>query len=520
MPDTSHKRGPVGSDVTATRSRGRFAAPLAVPPPPPAATRTPQLQAGETVAGYELVHRAKSGGMGSLWVARKASAGPGRPKSPLYVAIKVIHPHLSENEDFVKMFLDEGRLTARISHANVIQLFDVGVERGNYFMVMELVTGCSLVDATQAIANRGRRLKPDLAVAIVREVALGLHAAHELRNELGQPLDLVHRDVSPDNILLGVHGTVKLIDFGIAKASERLHHTRTPTLKGKLRYLAPEQLGGVIDRRTDIFALGIVLWELVTGQRIYDGASEAELLDRIREPIIVPPSELAPELTKDFDAVLAAMTATRPEDRPKTAADAATMLLSALPAARNVGSPPIAQLASATTQGGVGVSEGIDATWPPADMAPLTAPRAEPSRYSTGRGGGKREKPVVAGWSTTSIAMIAGIVAIVVFGVAGLAWHAGRNHEPQIRVQSLGPSPLVATPHAVPARPAILPLELMAPTSDVPVEAAPPADLARAAPQAPRPTTARPASPPRTSARPRADTRASVVDGTTLATEL
>jgi serine/threonine-protein kinase len=499
-----------------TGERGKFAAPLAVPPPPPAKITRPPLAAGETVAGYELVHRAKSGGMGSLWVARRAGAGPAK-----YVAIKVIHPHLAENEDFVKMFLDEGRLTARIQHPNVIALHDVGVERGNYFMVMELVTGCSLVDACQAIASRGRRIKPELAVAIIREVALGLHAAHELRNELNQPLDLVHRDVSPDNILLGVHGSVKLIDFGIAKASERLHHTRTPTLKGKLRYLAPEQLGGHIDRRTDVFALGIVLWELVTGQRIYDGASEAELLDRVREPVIVPPSEIAPELTPAFDKVIASMTATHPDQRPQTAADAATLLLAALPGARSMGSGPIAQLASATTTAGVGVSEGIDATWPPADMTSLTTPRAAPSPYNTGRMGPKRTGGA-GGWSNTSIAIVSGIVVISIAAIATMAWHAGRSQDPEIRVQALTPSPTT--------RPRILPLELLPPSaaeppaiaSPVPVPVPVPDPVPVPAPVAPptRARTASPAAPRASTPRPRGEARAAVVDGTTLATEL
>ncbi|MFO0681796.1 MAG: serine/threonine-protein kinase [Sandaracinus sp.] len=528
---------------------------LPAPGPLPAGKKL--LEPGDTVAGWELVRRVKAGGMGSLWVGRRTGVG-GFAK---HVAIKVIHPHLGENQDFVRMFLDEARLTARIAHPHVIQVFDVGLEHGSYFMVMELVAGCSLSDLSTYLASRNARLRPELAAAIVRDIALGLHAAHELRGEQGQFLGLVHRDVSPDNILLGVQGGVKLIDFGIAKATERLHETRQPTLKGKLRYLAPEQLGGHLDRRTDVFALGIVLWELLTGQRIYDGASDPELLDRVRDPRVVAPTFLAPELGPAVDALMARMTAVEPEARPATMAEVADLLLAAIPKTREVGAAQIASLASAITATGVGVVDGVDpATFAP-DLGALVLDRLAPSAVTTGR----ILLPQPRSKEATRNAWLVGggIVALAaLLGVAVLV-HTQNSVGTEMRAQSLAPTathtlvttgprePAAPSSAASPAPPAPWPATAATPSTPLPstpvtvaslpagpverTEAAPvttpaiapavaptaappPATAARARPAArPRPHPAR----PRSAAGPRGRAgRASVVDGTPLSTEL
>ncbi len=528
------------------------------------------LEPGDTVAGWELVRRVKAGGMGSLWVGRRSGVG-GFAK---HVAIKVIHPHLAENQDFVRMFLDEARLTARIAHPHVIQVFDVGLELGSYFMVMELVAGCSISDLSTYLAARNARLRPELAAAIVRDIALGLHAAHELRGDQGQFLGLVHRDVSPDNILLGVQGGVKLIDFGIAKATERLHETRQPTLKGKLRYLAPEQLGGHLDRRTDVFALGIVLWELLTGQRIYDGASDPELLDRVRDPRVVAPTFLAPELGAAVDTLMARMTAVDPEARPSTMAEVAELLLQAIPRTREVGAAQIADLTRAITATGVGVVDGTDAPTFAPDLGALVLDRLAPSAVTTGR----ILLPQPRSKEATRNAWLlgAGIVAIAaLLGVAVLV-HTQNSVGGEMRAQSLAPTatqtlvttgpsdapaptassmpvpstafapapiPVAALPagpversETMPAGPVERTAVLTAPAlpspalpSPAPHAAAPPSAAppptrpspphvrAPAHRPAPRPHETRPAAGPTPRGR---GGRASVVDGTTLSTEL
>ena len=521
---SSRAPDPGEPDVTALRSRGRG---LAVPPPPRAPVATRVLAPGENVAGYELLDRVKSGGMGSLWIARRSGVG-GFAK---HVAIKVIHPHLGENEDFVRMFLDEARLTGRIAHPNVIQVFDVGVDRGVYFMVMELVTGCSLADVWRVTNERKRRVQPELAVAIAREVAQGLHAAHELRGDSMQPLGVVHRDVSPDNVLLGVHGAVKLIDFGIAKASERLHETRQPTVKGKLRYLAPEQLGGVLDRRTDVFALGVVLWEMLTGLRLYDGASDAEILERVRVPQLIAPSMLVPGLPTSVDRAIAALTAQDPAARPPTAARAAALLLEALPSAGGVGPAHIAQLSSAVSIGTTGIRETADMTWPPADLDPLTAPRTSSPAFTTGRLLAMTSPLPSKTAPTVSLATAGGLALLIALVVGGIAWMlVASGSGPEIRASAL-PTTSAATAPSPPAPTSVTPAPVTTVASHAPIFPlpTPPASVSSALVVDPPPSLAVEPPPPTTPATRRSggasrraprEHRAAVVDGTTLSSEL
>ena len=524
---SSRAPDPGEPDVTALRPSGRG---LAVPPPPRAPVATRVLVPGENVAGYELLDRVKSGGMGSLWIARRSGVG-GFAK---HVAIKVIHPHLGENEDFVRMFLDEARLTARIAHPNVIQVFDVGVDRGVYFMVMELVTGCSLADVWRVTNERKRRVQPELAIAIAREVAQGLHAAHELRGDSMQPLGVVHRDVSPDNVLLGVHGAVKLIDFGIAKASERLHETRQPTVKGKLRYLAPEQLGGVLDRRTDVFALGVVLWEMLTGLRLYDGASDAEILERVRVPQLIAASKLVPGLPVTVDRAIAALTAQDPAARPPTAARAAALLLEALPSAGGVGPVHIAQLSSAVSVGTTGIRETADVTWPPADLDPLTAPRTSSPAFTTGRLLAMSSPLPSKTAPTVSLATAGALALLIALVVGGIAWMlAASGTGPEIRASALptAPSAMPAAIAATPPPASVAPVPVTSVASHAPIFPlpTPPASVSSAVvidplpTLAPEPTTTTTTTTRRSGGRSRRaprEHRAAVVDGTTLSSEL
>jgi eukaryotic-like serine/threonine-protein kinase len=211
-----------------------------------------------------------------------------------FVAIKRLHPHLAREPEFVDMFLDEARLAARIHHPNVVPILEIGESDQGYYLVMEYIEGDTAARFLARSAHDGSRLPPPVAMRIVVDALTGLHAAHELRDDERKPLELVHRDVSPQNILVGVDGVSRITDFGVARAATRLSTTKSGQLKGKLAYMAPEQARGIeIDRRADIFAMGAVMWELLAGKRLFKGEGEAETLNRVLfEPI---------PLLRDFD---------------------------------------------------------------------------------------------------------------------------------------------------------------------------------------------------------------------------
>ena len=232
---------------------------------------------------YDLLGEIASGGMATVFLARSWGKGG----FSRLVAIKRLHPHLESEEDFVKMFLDEARLAARIRHPNVVGTLDVEDKDGLY-LVMEYIEGVTLLQLTRMAARVNERVPVPVGARVVLDVLAGLHAAHELRDEHDAFLNLVHRDVSPQNILLGVDGTARLTDFGIAKATSRLSMTRDGQLKGKISYMAPEQTrrNDALDRRADVFAMGIVAWEVFAGRRLFTGESDVEVLNQLMfEPI-------------------------------------------------------------------------------------------------------------------------------------------------------------------------------------------------------------------------------------------
>jgi len=204
-----------------------------------------------------------------------------------FVAIKRLHPHLARESEFVDMFLDEARLAARIHHPNVVPILEIGESDQGYYLVMEYIEGDTAARLLARSAHGTGRLPPSVALRIVLDALTGLHAAHEIKDDDRKPLELVHRDVSPQNILVGVDGVTRITDFGVARAASRLATTRSGQLKGKLAYMAPEQARGTeMDRRADIFAMGAVMWELLAGKRLFKGEGEAETLNRVLfEPI-------------------------------------------------------------------------------------------------------------------------------------------------------------------------------------------------------------------------------------------
>jgi hypothetical protein len=302
---------------------------------------------GQRIGDYELIANLRSGGMATLFLARRlGAAGFARP-----VAIKVVHPELANDEQFRQMFLDEALLSSQIQHPNVVNVEALGEHEGLHYLAMEFVHGCSLAQLTRALSARGRRLAAPFATRIAMHVADALHAAHETRDQSGHPLGVVHRDVSPENILLAYAGHVKLIDFGIAKAYGRRHKTQEGLLKGKFRYMAPEQAyGKAIDRRTDIYQLGIVLWEMLTLHKLFDGEFEQELLAQAREPLVRPPSSVVDRIPPALDHAVMMALAANPARRHPTAQVFARALAKAMPSAHDVDSGALSALFLATMQ--------------------------------------------------------------------------------------------------------------------------------------------------------------------------
>jgi eukaryotic-like serine/threonine-protein kinase len=297
--------------------------------------------AGQRIADYELIANLRSGGMATLFLARRLGAA-GFTRA---VAIKLVHPELAGDDQFRQMFLDEALLASRIQHPNVVHVEELGEHQGAHYLVMEFVHGCSLAQLTRALIARGRRLSPAFAARIAMHVAEALHAAHEARDERGRLLSVVHRDVSPENILIAYAGHVKLIDFGIAKAYGRRHKTQEGLLKGKFRYMAPEQaFTKPIDRRTDLYQLGIVLWEMLTQRRLFDGDNDIELIQQVRDPKIVPPSAKVDRIPPALDAVVMAALAKDPARRPRDAQTLARSLAKAVPQVHDVDSGALSAL--------------------------------------------------------------------------------------------------------------------------------------------------------------------------------
>lgn len=249
---------------------------------------------------YRLLEALATGGMATVYLARQR----GRAGFARTVAIKRMHPHFSEQHDFKALFIDEARLAARITHPNVVQTLDVVEDTAELFIVMEYVRGLPL-SQLQKLADLGHGIPVDVACSIAVGALHGLHAAHEAKDEAGRPLGIVHRDVSPQNLLVGVDGVARLIDFGVAKAVSQLHTTREGELRGKLAYMAPEQIrGGVADRQTDVFSAAVVLWQSLAGRRLFVGNNDGELIYRLLEAQVVPPSTHRQGVPAELDRIV------------------------------------------------------------------------------------------------------------------------------------------------------------------------------------------------------------------------
>ena len=280
---------------------------------------TTDLQPGSRLGDSELLVRIGRGGMATVWVAREHGRAPNEDR---LVAIKAMLPELAEEPEFVRMFLDEVRLVRSIRHPNVVNVYDVGEHEGVMWMSMEWVEGESL-HTVIAEAGKRRAIPPEMAVRIIADAAAGLHAAHELRDEHAAPRGVVHRDISPHNILIGTNGAVKLVDFGVAKAVGRVSEaTRAGQLKGKFGYMSPEQARGKpIDRRSDLFALGIVLFELTTSRRLFRGETDIETLKLVISSRVPPPTSLDPHYPPELERIVLRALQRDPQARYQSAAE-------------------------------------------------------------------------------------------------------------------------------------------------------------------------------------------------------
>ena len=278
----------------------------------------------QKLGAYELIAPLATGGMAELFVAKTAGVS-GFEKQ---VALKVIHPNFSSDPDFVHMLVDEAKLAVQLQHMNIVQTYDLGQVDGQYYIVMELIDGADLYKVLKTASEQGLEFPVDVAAHITSEVATGLDYAHRKNDPMGRPLKIVHRDISPQNVLVSREGEIKIVDFGIAKAALRNQQTQAGVIKGKYFYMSPEQAWGAkIDARTDVFSTGILLHEMLAGEMLYLEDDLERLLEMVRSANVQPPSRKRRGIPSELDAIVMKALAKRPEDRFQTAADLSNALV-------------------------------------------------------------------------------------------------------------------------------------------------------------------------------------------------
>lgn len=274
---------------------------------------------------YCLLERVSVGGMAEVFRAKPFHA-PSQPVDK-FLALKRILPHLAEDEDFIKMFVDEAKLCVHLRHPNIVHIFELGQFQSSFYILMEYISGQDVL----ALQKRLRRERLIMSVAqacyIAMELCKGLDYAHRARDQYGTPLNIIHRDISPQNVLITYKGHIKLIDFGVAKAANQSTKTQVGVLKGKFGYMSPEQIRGEqIDHRSDIFSVGIVLWEMLTNRRLFTGENEFEVFNKVREAQVELPSTKNPQIPAEVDRIVMKALTAKPQDRYAWAADMAQEL--------------------------------------------------------------------------------------------------------------------------------------------------------------------------------------------------
>jgi serine/threonine protein kinase len=379
-----------------------------------------------TVGRYVLYGELASGGMATVHFGRLS--GPvGFSRT---VAIKRLHPQYAKDPEFVTMFLDEARLCGRIRHPNVVPTLDVVATEGEIFIVMEYVAGEALSKLMKTAQQKNIPIPPRVAATIISSVLHGLHSAHQSKDEHGRELGIVHRDVSPQNILVGSDGTSRVLDFGVAKAAGRLQTTRDGQVKGKIAYMPPEQLsGGYVSRQSDIYAASVVLWEALTGRRLFDGETEAIVLVRAIEGKIDPPSTCNQQLDYATDGVVLRGLARDPADRFATARDMALAIEQTIGLAspyevgewvETVAAEEIARRARSIAEI---ESASMDASAPRIALAPQPAepPHSQVSSISVSRPAISTPAPQKSRTGARVFGIMAGLLAVAGMVLGGLA---------------------------------------------------------------------------------------------------
>jgi serine/threonine protein kinase, bacterial len=271
-----------------------------------------QFGRGQRIGKYEILTRLSVGGMAELFLCFSSGAGGFRK----FVALKRILPQLQEDEDFVSMFLDEARITASLSHSNIGQVFDLGNEEGELFIAMEFIAGQDVLRILRKYRRSNTRPPVGFTCRIIRDVCLALHYAHHFCDASGRPAPVIHRDVAPKNVMVTYAGNVKVIDFGVAKARGRVSTTKDGQVKGSISYMSPEQIQGHdLDGRSDLFAAGVMLWELLTVSPLFRSATEQETVRQILHEPVVPPETINLEVTTDLSTVVMKALERDPVDR-------------------------------------------------------------------------------------------------------------------------------------------------------------------------------------------------------------
>ncbi len=278
---------------------------------------------GERIGKYQIIAQLSVGGMAELFLG--FTSGPGGFRK--YVAIKRILPHVRSHEAFVRMFLDEARITAALSHPNIAQVYELGQEEDGLFLAMEFISGRNLDQITSAYERRAQPIPLGLSVSVMRDVCLALHSAHTFTDPSGKPSPVVHRDVAQKNVMVTYDGVVKLLDFGIAKARDSLERTRAGMVKGTAGYMSPEQVRGEpLDGRSDLFSAGVVLWELVTGERLFAARTQRDEMASILDTPIQPPRHPSEPMPEELSAAMLKALERDPKKRFQTGKDMARAL--------------------------------------------------------------------------------------------------------------------------------------------------------------------------------------------------
>jgi serine/threonine protein kinase len=266
----------------------------------------------ERFGSYEIYEELGTGGLAAVHLARSRAI-----KNP--VALKRMYPHIASTRELVGSFIDEARLARYLRHPGIARVYEFGKLRGIYFIAFEFVPGPTLLQLQEHCIAYVGRIPTMVVLEVAYQICDALDHAHNLRNELGLPLGIVHRDVSPSNIIVSSTGQVKLIDFGLAKTKQSSVQSQAGVIKGKLNYVAPEYLSGQLDARCDLWALGVVMYELLTGRRLFDAPEQGTILDNVRSLPIPPPSRANPDVPPEVDQIVLTALARRPDKRWQTA---------------------------------------------------------------------------------------------------------------------------------------------------------------------------------------------------------